>query len=137
MIGYGKHILLAYDPEQMPLPLATILAPKGYIVVRAHDGVQAISEMRFRHFDAVVPDAFLPDIAHLHRVTQSQLPRSDIPIILFSNADGNTYDLVEVRVVFAWIRQFSDSGILLGMLALAMERRVERESVWAPEMVGV
>jgi DNA-binding NtrC family response regulator len=135
MIGYGKRVLLVHDPEPMPLPLATILEEEGFLVVQAHDGVQALCAMHYRHFDVVVTDNYLPDITGVDLLNQLHLAWPEVPVILFAEVDWDTCDTAKLIGAFAWIRKSSDPGILLSMLALALEQNVERESVRALEEV--
>jgi two-component system response regulator HydG len=131
MIGHGKRVLLVHGPETMPLLLATILEQEGFLVAQTHDGVQALCAMHCRHFDAVVTDYPLPDITGLDLLRQSKLVWPEIPVILFARVDWDICDTAEFLGAFAWIRKSSDPGILLSILALAMEQNVERESLWA------
>jgi two-component system OmpR family response regulator len=128
-------VLLVHDPETMPLPLATILEQDGFLVVQAHDGVQALCAMHYRHFDVVVTDGYLPNGTGLDLLNQLHIAWSEIPTILFAEVDWDTCDRAELLGAFAWIRKSSDPGILLSLLALALEQNVVRESVWALEEV--
>jgi hypothetical protein len=92
--------------------------------------------MQFCGIDVVTPEAFPSDFMGLDLLTQARLIWLEILVILFSRADGNTCDLVDIQKVFTWIRKSSDPGILLSILALAMEQRVKREPVWALDMVS-
>ncbi len=129
MIGYGKRLLLIHDPETTPLPLTTRLEQEGFVVVQVHGGVQALCEIQFRHFDAVVIDSHIPDLNGLDLLRQSRTTWPKIPIILFAEADGDKCDVAEALGAFAWTRKSSDLSILLNMLSVAMNQRGERESV--------
>lgn len=65
MIDDGKHVLHVHDPETMSLPLASMLELEDFLVVHAHDGVQALCGIYNRRLDAVVTDYSLPDITGL------------------------------------------------------------------------
>ncbi len=131
MIGYGKRLLLIHDPETTQLPLDAILAQEGFVVVQVADGVHALYEMQFHHFDVVVIDSHVPDLHGLDLLKQSRATWPEPPIILFTEVDWDMYDLAQALRAFAWVRKSSDTGILLSMLSLAMTQRVERESVRA------
>lgn len=131
MIGYGKRLLLIHDPETTQLPLDAILEQEGFVVVQVPDGVQALCEMQFRHFDAIVIDAHLSDLYGLDLLKQSRTIRPERPIILFTEVGWDMYDLAQALGAFAWVRKSSDPTILLSILSLAMTQRVERESVQA------
>ncbi len=128
MIGYGKRLLLIHDPETTQLPLTTMLEQEGFVVVQVHGGVQALCEIQFRHFDAVVINSHIPDLNGLDLLKQSRTTWPEIPIILFAEADWDKCDVAKAIGAFAWIRKSSDLSILLSMLSLAMNQREERES---------
>lgn len=129
MIGYGKRVLLIHDPETTQLPLITRLEQEGFVVVQVHGGVQALCEIQFRHFDAVVIDSHIPDLNGLDLLKQSRATWSEIPIILFAKADRDKCNLAEALGAFTWIRKSSDLSILLHMLSVALNQRGEREPV--------
>ncbi|NGZ08968.1 MAG: response regulator [Nitrospira sp. LK70] len=131
MIGYGKRLLLIHDPETTQLPLDAILEQEGFVVVQVPDGVQALCEMQFHHFDAIIIDSPIPDLHGLDLLKQSPTTWPERPIILFTEVAWDTYDVAQALGAFAWVRKSSDPSILLGMLSLAMIQRVERESVRA------
>lgn len=136
MIGYGKRLLLIHDPETTQLPLAAILKEEGFVVVEAHDEVQALWEIQFRRFDAVVIDYHIPDLNGLDLLRQSRTTWRERPIILFTEVHWDTYDMAQALGAFAWVRKSSDPSLLLSMLSLAMNQRVERESIRTLEQVG-
>ncbi len=119
----------------MPLPLAAILEGEGFLVVQAHDAVQALYAMYDRHFDVVVTDYDLPDFTGLDLLGQLQLTWPEVPVLFFSTVNWKICDTVVRLGAFAWIRKSSDPGILLSLLALATEHNVECESIWTREAV--
>jgi len=135
MIGFGKCVLVVNEMETMRRLLAEVLEQQGLTVVQASDGVQALGEMEQRHVDVVVTDYHMPRLDGLDLLRQSQIVWPEIPVILFSDLEWDTSNLTEARGALAWIRQSSDPGILLSMLALAQgvewEPRHQREWVGA------
>ena len=109
----------------MRLFLAEVLGQEGFSVVQACDGVQALCEMQQRHFDVVVTDYHMPRLDGLDLLRQSQMAWPEIPVIFFSEIEWDKSDQTEARGAFAWIRKSSDPGVLLSMLALAVEHGVE------------
>lgn len=133
MIGYGKRVLLVDDMETVRQSLAHVLEEEGFIVVQTQDGVQALSEMHLRHFDAVVTDYRIPRLNGLDLLRQCRMAWPTTPVIIFSELERDKEDLAKARGAFAWIRKSSDPGVVLSMLALAVEQGVEWE---ARERVG-
>ena len=136
MIGHGKHVLVVDEMETMRLLLAEVLGEEGFTVVQACDGVEALREMQQRHIDVVVTEYHMPRLNGLDLLRHSQLAWPEIPIILFSEIEWDKNALEEARGAFAWIRKSSDPGILLSMLALAVEQGVEWKSQHAAERIG-
>lgn len=136
MIGYEKRLLLIHDPETTQLPLAEMFDQEGFVVVQVPDGVQAIGEMQFRHFDAVVITSHIPDLQELDLLRQSRTTWPERPIILFTEVDWDMYDLAQALGAFAWVRNSADPSILLTMLSLAITQSVKRKSVRTLEQVG-
>jgi two-component system chemotaxis response regulator CheY len=137
MISYGKRALVVDDTETMRLLLAEVLGQQGLSVAQACcDGVQALCEMQQRHFDVVVTDYHMPRLDGLDLLRQSQMAWPEIPVISFSEIEWDRSELAEARGAFARIRKSSDPGVLLSMLARAVEQGLERESRHVMERVG-
>ncbi len=136
MIGYGKRVLLLNDTRARGASLATMLEHEGFIVVHAQDEAQARFEMQCRHFDAVVADYPLPDIAGLNILKQLQMAWPEIPVILFSEVDWIKCDMDIYLGTFSWIWKSTAPDLLLNMLACAMDQRMTDKSIQVPELVG-
>ncbi len=127
MIGDGKCVLVVNEMEAMRRFLAEVLRLEGFTVVQACDGVQALTEMQERHVDVVVTDYHMPHLNGLDLLRQSQMTWPEIPIIFYSKIEWDTCHLTEARGADAWIRESIDPGILLSILALAVEPNMEWE----------
>ncbi len=136
MIGEGKRVLVVEDMDTMRLLLAEVLGQEGFTVVQASDEVQALCQMHQRHFDVVVTDDHRPCLDGLDLIRQSQLAWPEVPVILFSEIEWATSEPPEARKAFAWVRKSPDPGVLLSMLALAVEHSVEWGSQDTMERVG-
>jgi CheY-like chemotaxis protein len=85
----SKRILVADDEPMTAEMLAAMLAYRGYEVVCAHDGSEALARARELKPDAVLLDVYMPG---LEGVTVTQRLRADpalssCPIVLISSAD--------------------------------------------------
>jgi two-component system chemotaxis response regulator CheY len=136
MIGYGKRVLVVDDDERERQATAFVLQQAGFMVVPACDGLLALSEMQQRRFDAVVTDFFMPHLNGLEFLVQSRLLWPALPVIIFSKGEWDMSEMATAQGAFGWIRKSSDPGILLSMLALAMEQSAERTSQLPMERVG-
>lgn len=137
MIGYGKLVLVVDEVESERQETAFLLKQAGFTVVQACDGLEALSEMQQQHFDAVVTDFHLPYLNGLELLAESRATWSDIPVIIVSKAQWDKSEMATTNGVFAWIRKSSSPGVLLSILAIAVEQGVERVSQQAMEEVGV
>src|SRR4029077_1689228 len=137
MIGFGKRVLAGNEMAAMRQFLAAVLEQQVFTMVRACDGVQALCELQRRHVDMVVTDYHMPRLNGLDLLRQSQMVWPEVPVIFFSDLERDTGGLTQARGAIAWIRQLSDPGILLSMLALAVEQGVDWKPRRATEWVGV
>jgi DNA-binding response OmpR family regulator len=136
MIGYGKRVLVVDYDETERQETALALGQEGFTVVQARDGLDALSEMQKRRFDAVVTDCQMPQLNGLDFLAQSRVVWSDTPVILFSETRWDMSEMAAARGAFAWIRKSSDFSFLLSMLAVAVEQGVRWESKHAMQRVG-
>jgi two-component system chemotaxis response regulator CheY len=136
MIGYGKLVLVVNEVESERQETAFLLKQAGFTVVQACDGLEALSEMQQQHFDAVVTDFQMPCLNGLELLAESRAIWPDIPVIIVSTAQRDMSETATANGVFAWILKSSSPGVLLSVLAIAVEQGVERESHHAMEQVG-
>jgi len=83
----------------------------------------------------VVTDGPMPHLNGREFLAQSRMSWPDTPVILYSETRYLS-DMAAVRGACAWIRQSSDSRVLLSVLAMAMEPGVEWKSTPAMQRVG-
>jgi two-component system KDP operon response regulator KdpE len=76
-------ILLADDEPQIRRALKTPLASRGYVVIEAKTGEQAIEHMRSEHVDLVVLDMNMPGMGGLAACREIR-NSYDVPIIILS-----------------------------------------------------
>ena len=135
MIGSAKRVLVVNEMKTMRVRSAEVIEQEGFTVARVCDGVQGLYEMR-QHIDVVVTDHHMPRLTGLDLLLQSQMAWPDLRVILFSDIEWEKTELMEAREAFAWVRQSSDPGVLLSMLALAVEQEVKWKPRHAVEWVG-
>jgi diguanylate cyclase (GGDEF)-like protein len=98
-------VLIASDQEWAARSLDSLLGPKGFAVVRAHTGHQAIEMARATRPDAILLDAQLADIGGLE---VCRLLREDpqvsgaTPVIVISNSPGGRTARLEAFSAGAW-----------------------------------
>lgn len=125
MDGYGKRILVVDDHEDVQLLLARVLEHAGYNVHLATDGLQALQEMRKRHFDAVITDYHMPRMNGREFMVLSQVVWPNTPVIFLSGDTGDLADHVIEQGAFAWLRKPYETQLLLSLLRSAMQQSPE------------
>ena len=93
MIGYGKRVLVVGDEEFVDSFLIGELDLHHFVVVAVADGLRVLSELRRRHFDAVIADMQTPNLNGLALLYQCQLVWPQLPIILMSDHYEDVVDL--------------------------------------------
>lgn len=98
-------VLIANDQEWSARSLESILAPKGYAVVRAYTGHQALERARVSQPDIVILDAQMPD---LHGIEVCRQLRDDprfsptVPILITTAGPSGRTQRIEAYQAGAW-----------------------------------
>lgn len=127
-------VLIANDQEWSSRSLESILVPRGYEVVRAYTGRQAIERARTAHPDLIILDAQMPD---LHGVEVCRELRADprfsptIPIIITTAGPSGRAQRLEAYQAGAWefLGQPLDGESLLLKLDAFLKAKLEVDRV--------
>lgn len=86
----GKTILVAEDDEDSRVMLRVFLENKGYHVIEAGNGLEAIKKAQIENPDLILMDLNLPELNGIDATRQIRQNDnlSDVPIIA-NSADGN------------------------------------------------
>ncbi len=101
----GKVILIANDQEWTARSLESVLAPHGYVILRAFTGQQALDRARSGLPALILLDAQLPDI---HGFEVCRTLRSDpaigpgVPIIITTAGPSGRQQRLEATRAGAW-----------------------------------
>jgi|SRR5579884_3430721 CheY-like chemotaxis protein len=120
MDGYGKRILIVDDDESSRHMLSLLLANKGYNIHIANDGLEALSEMKKRRFDAVITDYHLSRLNGLELLALCRVVWPETPIIMVSSDPSALGPQAVERGAVAWVRKPYDSRALLDLLTSAV-----------------
>jgi CheY-like chemotaxis protein len=84
-----KKVLVADDEPLTAEMLALMLAFRGYEVVCAHDGAEALRRAREQRPDVILLDVQMPKLEgdEVTRVLRADPDLGDCPVVLFSSAD--------------------------------------------------
>jgi diguanylate cyclase (GGDEF)-like protein len=127
-------VLIANDQEWSARSLESILVPKGYEVVRAYTGRQALDRAHTAHPDVIILDAQMPD---LHGVEVCRQLRADprfsptVPIIITTAGPSGRAQRLEAYQAGAWefLGQPLDGESLLLKLDAFLRAKLEVDRV--------
>jgi diguanylate cyclase (GGDEF)-like protein len=127
-------VLVANDQEWSARSLESILVPKGYEVMRAYTGRQALDRARTAHPDIIILDAQMPD---LHGVEVCRQLRADprfsptVPIIITTAGPSGRAQRLEAYQAGAWefLGQPLDGESLLLKLEAFLRAKLEVDRV--------
>ncbi len=122
MDGYGKRVLVVDDKEDGRQLLADLLEQAGFNVHLAADGLQALQEMKKRHFDAVITDYHMPRMNGREFMVHRRAAWPNTPVVILSGYTGDLADHVIEQGAFAWVHKPYEAQHLLSLLRSAMQR---------------
>jgi two-component system response regulator SaeR len=85
----GRRILVAEDRADLRRALARMLADRGYQVLEAEDGADALDVARREALDLVVADVVMPRMTGPELVTELRKSRPDLKALLISAHPGH------------------------------------------------
>ncbi len=127
-------VLIANDQEWSSRSLESILVPKGYEVVRAYTGRQALDRARTSRPDIIILDAQMPD---LHGIEVCRQLRADprfsptVPIIITTAGPSGRAQRLEAYQAGAWefLGQPLDGESLLLKLDAFLRAKLEVDRI--------
>jgi len=129
-----KKILVVDDEQQLALAVKIRLQSKGYQVVTAHDGRQAIELATQEKPDLIILDVLMPvmDGYSCLRELNTRFGRGKIPVIILTARD-RMKDLFELEGIEDYVIKPFDHEDLLVRIDRVLKRRAEgRSSVMPP-----
>jgi DNA-binding response OmpR family regulator len=122
-----KKILIADDEQQLALAVKIRLQSKGYHVVTASDGQQAIGLMAQEKPDLVILDVLMPvmDGYSCLREINTKFGRGKIPVIILTARD-RMKDLFELEGVEDYVIKPFDHEDLLLRIERVFKRREQK-----------
>jgi PleD family two-component response regulator len=102
---YTPLVLLVDDQEWTSRSIESILRPKGYVVLKAYTGQQALELVTKVNPDAVIVDVHLPDIDGvelLRQLRESPTIESTTPVLMITAGSVGKTKRVEALRAGAW-----------------------------------
>lgn len=88
MTPNGKRILLAEDDRFLRRACENCLSRKGYTIVLAEDGEQALEKVRAEPPDLILLDLLMPKVTGIEvlRAIKADETTRDIPVLILTNS---------------------------------------------------
>ncbi len=125
-VGTGKKILVADDEQQLALALKIRLQSKGFQVVTASDGRQALELIAQEKPDLVILDVVMPvmDGYFCLREINQRFGRTKIPVIILTARD-RMKELFDLEGVEDYVIKPFDHDDLLIRIDRVLKRRAD------------
>jgi len=119
-----RKILVVDDEQQLALAVKIRLQSRGYQVVTANDGQQALAAIEAEHPDLVLLDVLMPvmDGYSCMREINSRFGRGKIPIIILTARD-RMKDLFDLEGIADYVVKPFDHEDLLARIGRALKSR--------------
>lgn len=129
----AKKILVVDDEQQLALAVKIRLQSKGFQVVLAHDGRQAIEAIQRESPDLVILDVLMPvmDGYSCLREINAKFGRGKLPIIVLTARD-RMKDLFDLEGIEDYVIKPFDHEDLLTRIDRTFKRRSETRATGAP-----
>ena len=123
-MAQGKKILVADDEQQLALAIKIRLQAKGYDVVTAKDGREAVELAQEHRPDLVILDVVMPvmDGYSCLRELNTRFGRGKIPVIILTARD-RMKDLFELEGIADYVVKPFDHEDLLVRIERVLKRR--------------
>jgi two-component system, chemotaxis family, chemotaxis protein CheY len=121
MDGYGKRILVVDDDDEVRLCMSLLLEDAGYNVIPVCDGLDALHEMKRRHFDAVITDYAMPILNGLELLGCIHAMHPEMPVILVSATVPDYSGALKDDEFFACLRKPFENALLLELVREAVQ----------------
>ena len=129
----AKKILVADDEQQLALAVKIRLQSKGYTVVTASDGQQALQLAAQEKPDLIILDVLMPvmDGYSCLREINTKFGRGKIPVIVLTARD-RMKDLFELEGIEDYVIKPFDHEDLLIRIERVFKRRESKTSATSP-----
>jgi DNA-binding response OmpR family regulator len=117
--GTGIRVLVVEDDDDVRSAIGDRLTHSGFVVFEARDGIQALAEMRARHFHVVITDCHMPHLNGLDFLRQCRQHWPTVPVIFLSASSDATEELATEFGAFACLRKPFEPDRLIALICKA------------------
>jgi DNA-binding NtrC family response regulator len=131
--GYGQRVLVVDDDASGRSLLSILLTHEGYDVFEAGDGLEAVDELRKRHFDMVISDYRMPRFDGMQLLAICRLLWPETAVVIVSGEDSDWTELAIRGGAHAWVKKPYERTELITLV----RQTIEKDSVrTVPEQIG-
>ena len=131
--GYGQRVLVVDDDASGRSLLSILLTHEGCEVFEAGDGLEAVDELRKRHFDMVISDYRMPRFDGMQLLAICRLLWPETAVVIVSGEDSEWTELAIRGGAHAWVKKPYERTELITLV----RQTIEKDSVrTVPEEIG-
>ena len=120
--GYGQRVLVVDDDASIRSLLSVLLRYEGYNVFEAGDGLEAVYELKKRHFDVVISDYRMPRFDGMQLLTTCRLLWPETAVVIMSGEDSDWTELAIRGGAYAWAKKPYERNYLITLVRQATEK---------------
>ena len=120
--GYGQRVLVVDDDASIRSLLSVLLTYEGYNVFEAGDGLEAVHELKKRHFDLVISDYHMPRFDGMQLLAMCRMLRPETAVIIVSGEDSDWTELAIREGAHAWATKPYERTQLITLVRQAIEK---------------
>ena len=120
--GYGPRVLVVDDDASVRSLLSVLLKYEGYNVCEAGDGLEAVHELKHRHFDVVISDYHMPRFDGMQLLAQCRRLWPETAVISVSGEDSGWMERAIRGGAYAWVKKPWERTHLISAVRQAIEK---------------
>ena len=120
--GYGQRVLVVDDDASLRSLLSVLLRYEGYNVFEAGDGLEAVHELKKRHFDVVISDYRMPRFDGMQLLTTCRHLWPETAVVIMSGEESDWTELAIRRGAHAWAKKPYERNHLVTLVRQAIEK---------------
>ena len=124
-----RKILVVDDDPVVGKSFDRVLASKGYAVIIARNGEEALSKLNSEHYDVVFTDIKMPGMSGLEVAERVKARQPWLPVVIVTGYGSDAY---EARAAAAGVSGFLRKPLSPDMIAESMDKALQDLNVPSP-----